>query len=54
MKNRKRSASCHPRVVSFDAIRAKLQALQDAGVDLDKIPLEWTIEQLMQFSGEKL
>ena len=54
MKKPKSRIGCRPRIVSFDAIRAKLQALQDAGVDLDKIPLEWTIEQLMQFSGEKL
>ena len=48
MKTSKIRTACHPRTVSFAAIRSKLQALQDVGVDLDKIPLDWTIETLMQ------
>ena len=54
MKKPKSRTSCRPRIVSLSAIRAKLRSLENSGVDLDKIPLEWTIEQLMQLSGEKL
>jgi hypothetical protein len=34
-------------------IARKLISLRDAGVDIDAIPLTWTVEQLMQATPER-
>lgn len=41
---------CQQRWVPDWAIRAKLQKLLDAGVDIDEMPGEWSVEDLMQLN----
>ena len=41
------------RTFSISMIARKLISLRDAGVDIDAIPLTWTVEQLMQATPER-
>jgi hypothetical protein len=50
MKHNKRRVCRHRSVPMFsmEEIKRKLQGLRDAGADLDSIPLDWAISQLME------
>jgi hypothetical protein len=41
-------------MVPMKAIVDKLQVLADAGIDIDKIPLDWTVSQLMEIPVPEL